>query len=233
MRVTAGRRAWTTVLPLVTVLTLALQVSRVAAAESDRGMTWQLTIPISFTSGESFSGDGGTSIDVNDDVGWGFGFGYNLDERWMLGVDITWLSANYDASIATDFDGDQIADDSIDVSGTLDASNLQFVGQFNLFPKRWTPFARGSFGWTWVDSNIPSGPATGTCYWDPWFGYVCTTWQPTYEDTSFAYGLAAGVRGDVNEKFFLEASYNVLWIDFSKSGSQAFDGVRFNIGWVF
>jgi hypothetical protein len=232
MRATAGRRTVTMVLALGTILGMASWVPRAAAAESERAMKWQGSIPITFTSGASYDSEF-TSVDVSDDLGWGFGFGYNLNERFMVGADFTWLSANYTASTATDIDGDGTPDDSIDLGGTLDAANFQFVGQYNILKGRITPFLRASFGWTWIDSNIPSGPATGTCWWDPWWGYVCNTWQPTYEDTAFAYGAAVGVRAEIGQRFYLEGSYNVLWVDFSKAGTQDLDGGRVTMGWVF
>ena len=222
----------TTILALALGTTL-LGASLAAAAESDRAEKWQFSFPITFTSGSNYDSEEGTSIDVSDDVGFGIGFGYNLQEKILLGVEFTWLDANYDAHIATDFDGDQVADDSIDVAGTLDATNLQFFGQYNILAKRITPFVRGSFGWAWVDSNIPSGPAEGVCWWDPWWGYVCDTWQPTFDDTSFSYGVGAGVRAELAERFFAEASYNILWIDFDKAGTTDFDGFRLNLGWSF
>lgn len=232
MRARHGSRTVTTVLALATVLGLVIWIPRTSAAESDRGMHWQGSIPITFTSGASFSQDG-TSVDVHDDLGWGFGFGYHLDNRFEVGVDFTWLSANYDASIATDINNDQVPDSNATVSGTLDAANLQMFGQWNILHGRVTPFLRASLGWTWVDSNIPSGPATGTCWWDPWYGYICNTWQPTFQDTAFAYGAAAGVRGELTDKFFIEGSYSVLWVDLNRAGNQSFDGVRLNAGWVF
>jgi hypothetical protein len=221
----------TMVLALGTVLGLVMWVPR-AAAESERGTRWQTSIPITFTSGGSYTSEL-TSVDINDDIGWGFAFGYHINKRFFVGVDTTWLTANYNAHIAQDFDNDQIPDDSIDIGGTLDAANLQFLGQYNILAGRVTPFLRASLGWTWVDSNIPSGPATGTCWWDPWYGYICNTWQPTFEDTSFAYGAAVGVRGELTDRFFLEGSYNLLWIDFDRAGNQSFDGIRLNAGWVF
>ena len=233
MRAKHGRRTVTLALALGTVLGLAIGIPRAAAADSDRASKWQTSIPITFTSGSNYDSEEGTSIDVSDDVGWGFGFGYHFSDRLMFGVDFTWLDANYDAHVATDFDGDQIPDDSIDVAGTLDATNLQFLAQYNILKGRITPFVRGSLGWTWVDSNIPSGPTQGVCWWDPWWGYICDTWQPTFEDTAFAYGVAAGVRAEMTDRFFVEGSYNLLWIDFDKAGNQSFDGIRLNIGWMF
>jgi opacity protein-like surface antigen len=221
------------VLAFGTILGVASWIPRAAAGESERAGRWQGSIPITFTSGSSFDSQG-TSVDVNDDLGWGFGFGYHLDDRFMVGADFTWLSANYRASIAQDGNGDQIPDlTKIDVSGTLDAANLQFVGQYNILKGRITPFLRASFGWTWVDSNIPAGLPVSGCYWDPWWGYICSTYQPTFEDTSFAYGAAAGLRAELTDRFFLEGSYNVLWVDFNRAGTQSQDGVRLNAGWTF
>lgn len=232
MRATHGRRMVTMALALGTVLGLAGWIPR-AAAESERGTKWQTSIPLTFTSGGSYDSEEGTSVDVNDDLGWGFGFGYHINNRFLVGVDLTWLSANYNVSLATDINNDQVPDATTTVSGTLDASNLQFFGQWNILGGRVTPFLRASLGSTWIDSNIPSGPATGTCWWDPWYGYICNTWQPTFEDTSLAYGAAVGVRGELTPAFFIEGSYSVLWIDFDKAGNQSFDGVRVNVGWVF
>lgn len=233
MRTTAGRAMWTMVLALGTILGVAAWVPPAAAQESTRAGKWQISLPVTFTSGASYSSEEGTKIDVNDDLGWGFGFGYHINQHFMVGADFTWLSANYDARVATDFDGDQKPDDSVSVSGTLDAANLQFVGQFNFLTGRITPFVRASFGSTWVDSNIPSGPSQGVCWWDPWYGYICDTWQPTFEDTAFAYGAAGGVRADLSERVFIEGSYNLLWVDFDKAGTQSFDGFRVNFGWTF
>jgi len=220
------------VLSLGTILGIAAWVPPAAAAESDRALKWQVSVPITFTSGASYDSKE-SSFKLNDDLGWGFGFGYHLNPHFMVGSDFTWLTANYEAKVATDFDGDHVPDDSVSVSGTLEAATLQFVGQYNFLTGRITPFVRGSFGWTWVDSNIPSGPTQGVCWWDPWYGYICDTWQPTFEETAFSYGAAAGVRAEMTERFFIEGSYNVLWIDFDKAGSQSFDGFRVNFGWTF
>lgn len=216
-----------------TMAVLAVWTPRTLAADSDRAQKWQFTFPITFTSGANVGGEDGTSFKMNDDVGWGLGFGYNLNENFAVGADWTWLNANYNAHVVTDLNHDGRPDSSVDVSGTLDSSTVNFWGQYNILKKNITPFIRAGFGWTWVDSNIPAGAPVGSCWWDPWYGYICGTWQPTFGATEFSYGASAGVRADIAHKFMAELSYNILWIDFSKSGTQNLDGVRLNLGWKF
>lgn len=203
-----------------------------AAAQGDREGRWQFYLPVTYVSGDTVDGGGGSTFDVNDDWGWGFGVGYNLNERLMLGFEITWLTAHYRADIEVDNNGNMRPDDTVSLGGTLDASNLQFVGQFNFLESPFTPFIRGNVGSTYVDSNIPSGPTQGVCWWDPWWGYICDTWRPTFDTNELSYGGAIGVRGDVGNAFFLELSYNQLWIDFD-ADTPSFDGVRLNLGWMF
>ena len=233
MRKTRDRRIPRRVLVFGTVLGVVLLAPWAAAGETQRAAgRSQFSFPITFLSGASYDSDR-SSVDVNDDVGWGFGFGYNLSEKLLLGAEFTWLDASYDLHLARDFDGNGIQDDSIDISGVLDASNFQAFAQYNILPSNVTPFVRGSFGWTWIDSNIPAGQAGGACWWDPWWGYICDTWQPTFSDTAFSYGAAAGVRLELPSRFFAEGSYNLLWIDLDKAGTQSFDGFRLNVGWLF
>jgi hypothetical protein len=50
-------------------------------------------------------------------IGWGLGFGYNFSEHVSVGMDLTWLSANFDAGVATDLNGDAVPDQVATVSG--------------------------------------------------------------------------------------------------------------------
>lgn len=204
-----------------------------ADAQTRRGDRWQFSIPVSFTFSQSIDGEGGSSVDINSDIGWGFGFGYHLNEKFYLGADFTWLRAGYDAVIPYDDDNNETPDGTTRIGGTLDASSIQAVGQFNFLEgSLLTPFVRANLGMTYTDSNIASGPPQGSCWWHPWWGYICNSWRPTYDRTSFSFGGAAGVRADVSRSFFLELSFSGLWIDFSEE-TPFFDGVRLNIGWLF
>jgi opacity protein-like surface antigen len=193
---------------------------------------WQFNIPITFTSGSRFEGERDTYLDVNDDVGWGFGFGYHFDQNFFLGFETTWLSANYEAQIEFDDDDDQNPDGTTRVNGRLDAASFLMVGQYNVLDRsRFTPFVQGKLGWSYSDSNIPNAPPQGGCWWDPWWGYICNTWQPTYSSWDFTYGGSVGLRAQLAPSFFLEGSYNFMWVNYDFATPRQ-DGFRLNIGWI-
>ena len=198
-----------------------------AAQDSDRGEQWEFYIPINYYGSQSFDREGGTTLDINGDIGWGFGFGYNLNDHLNLGFEFTWTDTSYDAFINSELDPD------FTVGGTLEANTGQFVAQYNFTQKTVTPFITAGLGWTYVDSNIPNAPPQSGCWWDPWYGYICTSWQPTATDTGFSYSVSAGLRFEVTDTFYFEGAYKVAWIDFDSADTMDFDGYRFDIGWRF
>jgi hypothetical protein len=202
------------------------------AADSNREETWQFYIPITYVSSEKFYGQSGTFVELNDDIGFGVAVGYNFNERWYLGGEITWMDMSYNAEVAID-DGDGIPDDLVRVSGNLDSNSLQVSGQYNFLEKSFTPFIRASLGSTYTDSNIATGPPQGVCWWHPWWGYICDVWQPTYDKYTFSYGAGIGLRGDLTDTFFIEGSYNQLWVDTDNADTLSFAGIRVNVGWNY
>ncbi|MDX1396469.1 MAG: outer membrane beta-barrel protein [Gemmatimonadota bacterium] len=192
----------------------------------------QFSIPLNFISGTELEGQGGSLVDLSNDVGWGFGYGYHVNSRFMVGFDATWLSTSYEATIRVDDDNDMEDDGTSVIGGGLDAVSFQAVGQFNMLERsRFTPFVRGNLGITYADSNIPTGPPQGSCWWDPWWGYYCGTWQPTYDRTSFSFGGVAGGRADF-ESFFFELGVSGSWIAF-ENDTPFLPGVRLNVGLIF
>ena len=76
-------------------------------------------------------------------------------------------------------------------------------------------------------------PSTG-CWWDPWWGYVCSTFYDTYADTRTAYTYAAGVRWDLSDSIALRASYGKLDMDTSHATKDvSLDTWRAEIVWKF
>jgi opacity protein-like surface antigen len=220
---------------LMTVGLLASDNSGVFAAvkNSNRTDTWEFTIPVRYINGGSADFEGGTSISFDDDVSWGFGFGYNFNEKFNLDFEISWSDFNYDVEFAS---ADTPALPSVKATGSMDASNSSFNFTYNIMAKTITPYVSAGIGWTWVDTNIPSGSPDIGCWWDPWYGQICTSYQDTFEDDAFSYGLGAGVRVEVTDTFFLRLGVNNVWQDF---GGSDYDktpevfSVRMDIAWKF
>lgn len=214
---------------VIAVVVAGLMAVPAHADDSDREGSWQFSMPINYLSGSEFDGAGGSTINLNDDYGFGIGFGYNFNERFYLGGEFTWMYVNYEVEVES-ADNPPIAD--ISVSGELDASTFQVRGQYNFMEKTFTPFIGAGLGWTYIDSNIASGPSQGVCWWDPWWGYICDTWQPTYDDTTFSYGGNVGVRAELTDSFYLEFRYGIMFLD--TNGDDAdLDGFRLELGWMF
>jgi opacity protein-like surface antigen len=183
-----------------------------------RGGGWDFYLPLTYANSAIINGQNGTNVDINGGYGFGFGFGYNFNDNFQLNGMFTWNSRTYDATV-------------VNTSGTtkkysnyMDTSTFSLNAVYYFLSGTITPFVSGGVGITYVDTNIQTGPATGTCWYDPWWGYVCDSYVPTKTENDVSYNAGIGVRFDVNRQFSLQGSYNKMWIDISKaSGSPDFD----------
>jgi opacity protein-like surface antigen len=212
-----------------------LAVSTFAAAADmtsfrSREGRYEITLQPRYLASKTVNFDGGTSVDINEDLGFGMGFGYNFTNKFALHADWSWASSNYQAKIGTSTGGTL---GTTTASGTLDSSTFALNLSYYFMDGPLTPFILGGIGWTWVDSNIPSGPPTGSCWWDPWYGYVCTSYQNTYAKDYFSYSLGLGGRWDVSPGFFLRGSVVWQWMDVGTAGTTDFPGGRLDIGFMF
>ena len=215
---------------LLAVSTLAGAADLGSSYRSRQGR-YEITLQPRYLASKNIDFNGGTSIKTDDDLGFGFGFGYNFTNNLALALDWSWASMNYQATIGTNTGGTV---GSTKVGGTLDSSTIAFNLSYYFLDGPLTPFVMGGIGWTWVDSNIPSGPPQGTCWWDPWYGYVCTSYQNTYAKDYFSYDLGVGVRWDVSPGFFLRGGLVWQWMDMGGgAGTQDFFGGRVDIGFIF
>ncbi len=184
----------------------------------DRGGTWDFLLSPSYAESATINGQGGASVDLNEDWGFGFGFGYNFNDHFQLNGLFNYNSRGYDATAVKD-DGTTRRYSNYTESSTLSMNGVYYILSGNI-----TPFVSGGVGYTFMDTNIQTGPASGTCWYDPWWGYVCDSYVPTKTENAFSYNGGIGVRFDVNREFGLQAGYYKSWIDVSNaSGTPDFD----------
>lgn len=197
-----------------------------AAAQTSgpRAGRWDFTLQPQYVDSKSVTGSNGSRADISGDWGFGFGFAYNFTNHFALGGELTWNEANYRARIVPAAGN---PGSPFNLNGTMETSTLRVNGTWNILPTDITPFVTGGIGATYVDTNIPDGPAQ--CWVDPWWGQYCGV--PTKTNTFFSYNAGAGLRWDVNRSFFLRAVYTRQWVDVGGgTGSPAFDQYRIDLG---
>ena len=196
-----------------------------------RAGKWEFMLTPQYVGSTSVDMGSGTKIDVSDDLGFGFGFGYNFTGNLAMHINTTWATMNYKATIAT-VNRTTSETGTATTSGTLDTGTVAADMTYYLLKGPVTPFVVGGVGWTMVDSNIASGPPQNYCWYDPWYGYVCDSYQSTYAKDSFSYNIGAGVRWDVVPGFFMRGYVGMQWLE-ADNGTIDTTGGRVDIGFMF
>ncbi len=212
---------------ILAVAVIAMVVANVAFAGriTDRTERWDLSVETRYTSSKDFSGDNNTSLQLEDDLGWGFGFGYNINEKFNLGFLMTWRSINYTAIYYDETDPST----ELQYGGWLDVGTFALMGQWNILPKTFTPYVNGGIGWSLIDTNIVADYSTG-CWYDPWFGYVCSGYTSTYGTDLASFVAGAGIRIEPNETVFIQVGYEKGWLD--SDNVDGFDMFRVDLGFT-
>jgi len=119
------------------------------------------------------------------------------------------------------------------INGRLESRTIRFNGAYNFSSAAFTPLVTGGLGWTWVDTNIPSGLPETFCWYYPWWGQYCATGVPTHNTTKFSYNAGLGLRYDYGRGVF-RALVNQQWIDFGGSyGTNYTTQFRIDFGTKF
>jgi opacity protein-like surface antigen len=204
----------------------ALLLAAAPALAQSRARKSEFYISPVFTQGQDYSSEGGTSIKTDTGYGFGLGFAYNVNANVSWGIEGAWSSSDYRSNVQTS------TGTPVNVNGYVDSSTIRFLGTYNLFESPFTPFVTGGLGWTYIDTNVPSGPPQGVCWWYPWWGEVCSTYVPTHSTTKFSYNVALGLRQDF-QQMFIRGLVSNQWVDIGSAGTTSWTQYRVDIGWRF
>jgi opacity protein-like surface antigen len=190
---------------------------------------WEFSLGTFYQLGTTIDGEEGAGIETGNDFGFSLGGGYNFTDRLATTFGFQWAGVGYDA---TALDEDL---NPVDISGKYDSFTLSGNLIYYLSDGPLSPYVGAGIGWTWIDTNIPNGPPYTWCWWDPWWGYVCSSSYPTETKDAFSYQATLGLRYEFdNDRTFLRLGYTSQWMDFdSSSGTPRFDVIVLDIGWMF
>lgn len=211
-------------------LVLGLLAEPASAQSSVRAGRWEGYGSLRSLFSESLDFEGGSTIDTDNDLGFALGFGYNFDDHLNVSGEFSWNSVDYDGRLASaDSPGISSA-----ISGQFDAASMAGTVTWHLLDGPLTPYGSATLGYTWIDTNIATGPPVTGCWWDPWFGYICDTFVDTKNEDAFSYGLGIGMRWDLDNGLFGRLAYDERWMDLSNAdGTPSFGTVHLDFGGKF
>lgn len=174
--------------------------------------------------------DGGSKLDMDDDIGAALTFGYRFNPKVELQFGLDWAETNYKGTLqSASFPGL-----SADVHGDMESFAFRVNGVYNFLDRPLTPFVSGGIGYSWIDTNIPTGQVQVGCWWDPWYGQICTPYQPTKSVEAFTYQVGVGARWDLLQNFTLRFMWEHAWFDISHATSTpAWDQFKVGAVWRF
>lgn len=208
----------------------ALGGAACAEAQTTRGGKSEFYLAPTFTASRNYNFEGGTTAQSDTGNGLTLGFAYNFDQKKSLGIETAWNSIDYRATVQPGLGNTNLAGN---VSGTLQTWTVRFLGTYNFLEGNFTPFVTGGLGWTYTDTNIPTGLPQNVCWYYPWYGSSCASFVPTQTSTNFSYNAGAGLRMDIG-KGFVRALVNEQWADVGGSyGSTSWTQYRIDFGVKF
>jgi len=191
---------------------------------------WEFRIGPVFLESKNVGSNGGSHADIDSTTGVKIGAGYYVTDQLIIGGNFSWAQSTFNGSVASGTPG---LSASIE-NGHVDFSTMMFDATYTFLHGPIRPYGVVGLGWNWINTNIASGPPQTGCWWDPWWGYVCSGWQPTHGASSFTYQAGAGVQVNFTRTFAIDLDYRYTWIDLSNAnGTPGFGGVSLMFVWRF
>jgi opacity protein-like surface antigen len=189
---------------------------------------FETSVVLAYQNSISEDSEGGSSLDVKSNVGWGFSIGWNWTEKLNFQYRLTSNSPKYLAVLVPE-DPDILQQE---IERKLSKLSHRLNATYHFFDGGLTPFVSGGIGYTTVDSNFPKGPPQIGCWWDPWWGYICVGEYRTFSTSEFTYNIGVGARWDINNMIFSRAEFNREFISLD-NGTLDFDTFTLEFGLMF
>jgi len=201
-------------------------------ALADRQPGWDFGGELLYQFSQEVDFEGGSNADLDDDLGLALSFTYRFNSRLELLFGLDWNSYDYNADIlpAPTSPGGPIVGTGFSVEGEIETWTPRVGVNFNLLEGDLTPYVTGGVGWSFIDTNVPDGRAQSACWWDPWFGYVCGTFQETKSLDELTYNVGLGLRWDLGSTISLRLGYERHWLELDQATSTpGFDQLKVGI----
>jgi opacity protein-like surface antigen len=210
----------------ISVLAVLSGLLATSAGAQSRDDGWEIGTQLIYQDSQNLEFDGGSTADLESDLGISVTFGYRFNSRLELEFGLDWNTVDYDVNVVSA----SLPGRSFAARGDLESFTPRVNANFNFLEGPFTPYVTGGVGWSFIDTNIPDEPPQTACWWDPWFGYVCDSWQSTRTSDELTYQLGVGVRWDLSPGYMLRFGYEKHWVDLGKATSTPeFDQLKLGL----
>jgi len=207
------------------LVTLAATACFASPALAEREAGWDFGGDLIYQGSKDVTFKGGSKASIDDDLGLALSFVYRFNARFELLFGLDWNNVDYNFNIRPDTGGL-----SFQGHGTLESWAPRVGVNINVLKGDFTPYVTGGVGWAWIDTNIPDSPPYQSCWWDPWYGYWCGTFQSTRSVDQMTYNFGAGLRWDFSPEIVLRLGYEKHWIELDEANSApGFDQIKFTV----
>ncbi len=166
------------------------------------------------------------SADIKDTFGIKLGAAYYLTDHLALGGDFSYSRGDFSSTVTNNGVAVGVQD------GHESASTLLFDGTYSFLNGPLRPYIGAGLGYSWVNTDIVAGPPVAGCWWDPWWGYVCSGYQPTRGTSSWVGQLGLGLQYNFSHKFGISGGYKENWVKLADK-STASGGFELMFDWRF
>lgn len=196
---------------------------------------WEFRIGPIFLESKNVGFNGGSNADIDSTTGVKIGTGYYVTDQLIIGGNFSWAQSNFNGTVCSGTANAQCVGPSAHIeNGHADFSTMMFDATYTFLHGPIRPYGVVGLGWNWINTNIASAPPQTGCWWDPWWGYVCSTWQPTHGSSSFTYQVGGGVQFNFSRTFAINVDYRYTWFQLSNaSGTPAIGSVELMFVWRF
>ena len=195
----------------IALLVICATATTLANAQTPRAGQVEFTIGPAYSFSDSYQGEGGSSLNLSSRTGIRLGMEYFSSSKLSLGFDASWTKPSYDALLVPD-DGSE----AVSISHRASIFTGHFTGTYYFGEGPITPFVEAGLGWTYFDSNVSDGTPIVGCWWDPFWGYICSDFYTTYGATNFSYGAGVGLRWNFATDMSINAGYR--WLEVEADG---------------
>lgn len=177
----------------------------------------------------NFNSPFGTVKTKMDDTGLGgFGIAWHFSDFFSFHTDFMFGGATFsgNAPFETGIGTRAFSQDAFISTG-------KFNVDWNIINRRITPFVTAGIGYQYLETELENTYGT-SCYWDPWYGYVCYSGHYHAWETDFTWNAGAGIRWNILDHLLLKAMAGANWLEYSGAHgvTTQFEAI-FSIGWTF